>query len=256
MDYTIKSVVKSFEILEALSEKPATAKSLTERLGMNKSTLHRFLYTLEKQDYITQSPTNEYHLSQKFIQLGLGALSHLELTQVSKPYLVELSQEIGECTLLAGFSQHEVFYLDKVQSPHAVRIVLEAGKRAPCYCVASGKVYLAHLSEQQLFNYLNQLKFQPITSRTIQSKEALLEELEQVRLQGYATDDEEYEVGLRGIAAPIFDLTGRVIAAICVAGVSLRLTEERLVELSPTVRRMAAQISSRMGAALSEASTS
>ena len=256
MDYTIKSLVKSFEIIEALSERPSTAKSLTERLGMNKSTLHRFLYTLEKQNYITQSPTNEYHLSQKFIQLGLGALSNLELTQVAKPYLVELSQEVGECTLLAGFIQHEVFYLDKVESPHAVRFVLEAGKRAPCYCVASGKVFLAHLPEQQLHNYLNQLKFQPRTDQTIRSKEALLKQLDKVHLQGYATDDEEYEVGLRGIAAPIFDFTGQVIAAICVAGVSIRLTEERLVEISATIRRMAAQISARMGADLPEVSTS
>ncbi|MEW9674072.1 IclR family transcriptional regulator [Ammoniphilus sp. 3BR4] len=247
MDYTIKSLVKSLEIIEALAESPSTAKALTVSLGMNKSTLHRFLFTLDKQNYIEQTESGEYCLTQKFIQLGLSAQSHLKLSILAKPYLAQLSEEVGESSLIACFHHDEVFYMDKVESPQALRIVMDVGKRVPCYCVASGKVFLAHMSREQLQDYLNRTPLQARTGNTMVNPSRLKQDLEQVIRQGYALDNEEFEPGLRGVAAPIYDYTGKVIAALCVSGVSSRLDEVRVDMISETLLHMSKSISKKMG---------
>lgn len=247
MDYTIKSLVKAFEILESIAEKPATASELATRLGINKSTLHRFLYTLEQQNYIEKSLSETYHLSHKFIQLGLSAQNSIDLIRVAKPYLSELSRLFEESCLLACFEKYQVFYMDKVESPYALRIVLGPGQRVPLYSVASGKLFLSDLPLSQLEMYLEENELKPFTKNTITSKEQLLRELAKVRENGYAVDNEEYEIGLRGVSAPVRNYTGRVVAALSVAGVSIRLNKEKTQAVISTLVEMTAKMSKHLG---------
>lgn len=247
MDYTIKSVVKALEVLELLSKEPLTAKEISDKLGINKSTLHRFLYTLESQYYIEQNSLNEYRLSQKMIQMGMSAQNNIHLSQIIRPYLLDLSKEFGESAILAGFDQHGVFYMDKAESPHAVRIVIEPGKRAPGHCVASGKLFLSHLSAEELTQYVAKHPLRAYTENTITEMASLKQELEQIRQRSYAVDYEEYEVGLKGLAAPIYNYSGKMVAALCVAGISMRIPDDKVQSISQVLNEMAQTISIQLG---------
>jgi IclR family KDG regulon transcriptional repressor len=247
MDYTIKSVVKALEVLELLSNEPLTAKEISEKLGINKSTLHRFLYTLESQYYIEQNSLDEYRLSQKMIQMGMSAQNNINLSQIVRPYLLDLSKQFGESAILAGFDQHGVYYMDKAESPHAVRIVIEPGKRAPGHCVASGKMFLSYLSTEELKQYVDRHPLIGYTENTITEFSSLKQELEEIKKLGYAVDHEEYEVGLKGIASPIYNYSGKMVAALCVAGVSMRIPDNEVTSISKALKEMAKTISIQLG---------
>ncbi|TCP20700.1 IclR family transcriptional regulator [Scopulibacillus darangshiensis] len=247
MDYTIKSLVKASEILELLAEKPLTAKKIVELLDMNKSTLHRFLYTLEIQNYIERNHNNEYQLSQKIIRLGLMAQNNLELSQVGKPFLIQMAERFGESCLLGSLDHDKVFYMDKVESANTVRIVLDAGQSAPLYTVASGKVFLAAMSQQHLRRYLETNELKSMTKNTITDKSQLLDEIKKIREKGYAIDNEELEAGLRGIAVPVRNYTGNTIAALCVAGVSMRFSQEKAELISEDLKQIGNEFSKQLG---------
>lgn len=229
MDYNIKSVERAFEILKAISTEMQTPAELSKKLGMNKSTIHRFLATLINLGYLEKLPDNYLRLSQSFINLGVNAQKQYDVVAVSKPYLFSLAEEFKESALLAMFDGSDCQYVDKVESSQAVRIVLDSGEKAPVYSVASGKVFLASLKEEDLNEYLDQTDFIPFTKNTFIEKNKLKEEIKKVRDSGYAIDNEEFEIGLRGFAAPIKDYKGEIIAALCIAGVAPRIKEKSKV---------------------------
>ncbi|UOQ91918.1 IclR family transcriptional regulator [Halobacillus shinanisalinarum] len=253
MDYNIKSVERVFEIVKALSSKPQAPAELATNLNMNKSTVHRFISTLLELGYIEKLPDHSIRLSQSFINLGVNAQSQYEVVNLSKPYLLALAEEFKESALLAVFNGKESEYVDKVESSHAVRIVFEPGKKAPAYAVASGKVFLSSLKEKELKQYLDGLELIPHTKNTIINRDELEKEIAHVKKAGYAVDHEEFEIGLRGFACPIKDHKGKIIAAICIAGIAPRITDEKRIQhiISSTLVT-AKEISARMGYQSSE----
>jgi IclR family acetate operon transcriptional repressor len=147
---------------------------------------------------------------------------------------------------LAIPSGDEVVYIAKVDSPHSVRMASQIGALNPMHCTALGKAILAHYASDRVDGII--AKGLPRrTSHTLTTPERLRDELERVRSKGFATDDQENELGVRCTGAPIFDYTGKVVGAISVSGPAGRITQESSLEMGPLVKDAALEISRRMG---------
>ncbi len=216
-------------------------------MNSNKATIHRFVTTLENLGYLTKNQQDKYQLAPKFYTLVKKGAEHYNLLEIAKPYLTQFAYDVNESVLLAGYTESTVYYMDKIESPSALRIVLEPGKTAPLYSVASGKLYLAHLPDEEVEAYFNAYPLTQITQNTITCKEAMKRELVEIRKQGYAVDHEEWEEYLRGVAFPIYDYTNQLVSALCIAGVSYRFTKEKVTCIAPKAAEMAAEISKFLG---------
>lgn len=213
-------------------------------MSSNKATIHRFVTTLEKLGYIAKNHHDKYQLTPKIHSLGARGIEQVNLLEIARPFLLELANEVNESVLIAAYTNQTVFYLDKIESPSTLRIVVEAGKSAPLYSVASGKLYLAHLNEEELELYFRKHPLTPVTKNTITNIEKMKEELAEIKANGYAVDHEEWEEFLRGVAFPIYDYSNQLISALCIAGVSYRFTQEKVLQIVSRAAEIAAEISS------------
>lgn len=226
-----------------------TLTEIVEATGINKTTVFRIVATLEKAGYLMRdSDTRRYRPGIKVLQLGFTAISSLDIRQVARPYLVQLSQQVGETVSLSVLDGMEIVYIDRVRNQQIVGVVLGMGSRLPAHCASMGKAMLAHLPPEELRRRLDQAGLKPRTPKSLVDWAALEDELERVRQQGYAINDEELEIGLRAVAAPIWDSSSQVVAAANITGSAAMLSLERLEsELALAVRHTADQISRALG---------
>lgn len=245
---TSTTVAKAFAILDILAsdEDGASLKEVSNHLGTSKSTAHRYLTTLEKLSVVERDEKAHFRLGLKLIELAGAFLSEHDLRNVSEPFLNELVARTQETVHLAVPSVNEVVYIAKVDSPHSIRMFSRIGARMPMYCTSLGKAILAYYPSDRVEEIIRE-GMPARTPYTITSPQALHLELERVRTQGFATDDQENEMGVRCIGAPIFDHTNKVIGAISVSGPADRVSKERCLELGPLVREVALEVSRRMG---------
>ncbi|MFC0560625.1 IclR family transcriptional regulator [Halalkalibacter alkalisediminis] len=247
MNYKNKSVEKAFEIIEALSVSPLTPSDLSSHLGINRSTLHRFLQNLEDLEYVEKLPDHRIRLSHRFIRIGLQAQTHFNFLTIAKPIMKAFAEEIGESVLIASFNGYKVTYLEKEESSQTVRIVVDAGSQSPPYTVASGKLFLSELSEKDLNLFFKRTQLKSYTKNTITDEDELRKELKKIKEQEVAIDDEEYELGLKGFASPIRDVSGSTIGALCVAGVSIRFDKRKTLETIELLKQYSREISFQLG---------
>jgi IclR family acetate operon transcriptional repressor len=249
--YTVKSLVKALNILEALAEGEESAYTLTQlsrRLHLHISTVHRLLVNLVRQGFVEEAPgSGGYQLSFKVLRMGLQVLDRLDFRLVAQPLLRELNQQTKETVHLAILQQTRAISIDKVESPQPVGLDARLGGEMPLHCTGVGKILLAYQSEDSLIQIARTRGFPRFTPHTITSLANLRKELEQIREQGYALDQEETVEGLRCVAGAVFDHTGRVIAAFSVAGPATRVTPPRLPEIARLVCATSQQISFRLG---------
>ncbi|MFQ5399775.1 MAG: IclR family transcriptional regulator [Anaerolineae bacterium] len=248
--YTIESLRRGLQVL-ALFDHDTPTLSLTEikdAAGLNKTTAFRIVSTLESANYLERDPaTKRYRPGLKVLRLGFTALSSLEFRQAARPYLRQLSKEVGETVSLSVLDGMDVVYVDRVRNHQIVGVVLGIGSRIPAHCGSMGKVMLAHLPPEELAQRLNQA-LEPCTPNSIVDRAAFEADLAQVRRRGYALNDEELEIGLRAVAAPIWDNHDQVVAAINITGTARTISHERMIgELAPKVMATAAQISQALG---------
>jgi DNA-binding IclR family transcriptional regulator len=246
---TSTTVAKAFAILDMLATKSEGGTSLKEvssHLGTSKSTAHRYLTTLEELAVVERDEKDHFRLGLKLIELAGAFLSDHNLRNVSEPFLSEVAAQTQETVHLAVPSMNEVVYIAKVDSPHSIRMDSRIGVRMPMYCTSLGKAILAHYPLDRVGEIIRE-GIPARTLHTITSSQALRAELERVRAQGFATDDQENEIGVRCVGAPIFDYTTKVIGAISVSGPASRLSKERCLELGPLVKDAALEVSRRMG---------
>lgn len=245
----IQSVVRAFDILEALSNAggEASLKEISQRTGLNKSTAHGILVTLHAKGYVGQARNGWYTLGLRLIELGNAAVARLELRSQAQDVLRELSDQFQETVHLVTRDGTDVVYVDKVESPQSMRIVSQVGLRLPAVCTGVGKAILAHMPDQETERLLEQVQLKEFTSNTITDKEKLIAHLSEVRARGYALDDEEIMVGLRCVAAPIFDHTGACVGALSVSGPSIRMGPGRIASMIPAVCEAGRRISQRLG---------
>ncbi len=246
---TSTTVAKAFAILDMLVSKGSAGLSLSEvssSLQVSKSTAHRYLTTLEELEVVKRDDRDYFGLGPKLIELAAAFLNNHDLRNESVPFLERLSAQTQETVHLAVPFGNDVVYIAKVESPHSVRMASHIGARNPMHCTSLGKAILAHYPSDRVERSIHE-GLPGRTPHTLTSPEALRAELERVRGQGFAIDDQENEVGVRCAGAPIFDYTGKVIGAISVSGPASRLTKQQCIEFGPLVRDAALNVSRRMG---------
>ncbi len=253
-----KAVLKTMKILECLSREPSLGVTeLTQRLkvdfgreGMHKSTVYRFVSSLKGLGYIRQDPqTERYSLTPKIFEIGTAVLDRQEVWREAAPVIEQLALETRETIHLAALEDDNLVYLGKIESNQTLRVSMQSrvGQGGPTYCTGVGKALLAHLGRERVNAILTREKPVRFTERTTTGRAELARELESIRRRGYAIDNEEHEIGVRCVAAPIYDTTGKVTAAVSISGPSVRLTLRDLPRYGKIVMRAAAEISSRLG---------
>ena len=242
-----KTLLKGLRLLETLvrSPGPRGVSELSQEVGLTRSNTHRTLQTLVAAGYVRQDRSASYECTLKLLELSQAILGRVDVAQVAQLTLQELAAQTQETVHLSVLDGIEVVYLQRIDSPQPVRAHTPLGARAPAYCVATGKALLAFQDEAYLARLEGRLE--RYSSRTIVAKEALSDELRQVRRQGYAINRGEWRESVGGIAAVIYDATGRPVAGIGVSGPLARLRTARLRELSGIVTAAARQVSRALG---------
>ncbi len=245
-----KSLQKAMRILLHLGDHgpELSLSQLSSDLALNKSTAHRLLGAMQKFHLIEQSPLNEkYRLGFKFHELSSRTLQSRSLQSEARLFLVELARRSGESVSLAVPGAGGVICLDRIDSPTSIITVRTLiGELFPAHCTAAGKTILAWLPQREAYNVVFRHGMKLYTPLTIPSVRKLKIALDLIRRQGYATDHEELEKGLSGIAAPVLYKGGRIIAALGMAGPTLRFVGPDLVKKIPLLMDFAARLSKHL----------
>jgi len=232
-DGTVKTAQTTLKILEALKRKNgATVADLTEVIGLSNSSVHNYLRTLEREGYVVKDG-NEYHVGLRFLDLGGFARRRRRIYQVSKQEVTNLAEDTGETANLLVEEKGMGVYLHRAHGEKAVETDSYIGQRVHLHNTALGKTVLANLPESQVDEIIDQHGLHQTTPETITSRQALFEELETIRDEGIAFDDEERVKGLRCVAVPIIDNFDEVVGALSVSGPTSRFRGERFTDSVP-----------------------
>ena len=246
--FQIGSLEKGMKVLELLAEKQAlSVTQVAEHLGFNRTNSHRYLATLRQLGYVDQDARSHYHLTFKVLELGGRLLSRFEIRRIARPSLLELSTLFSETVNLGFWEGRAIRVLDKIDSPNVLRTDPTLGTLMPAHCTSSGKAVLAHLPQEEQDGFLASAPYTAYAPGTITTRERLEAELQRTKSRGYATDYEEWLPGIKCVAAPIFDYTGRPAYTISVAGPSFRMNEETVDQIQKKLKALCTQISTAMG---------
>ncbi|HUR95273.1 MAG TPA: IclR family transcriptional regulator [Gemmatimonadales bacterium] len=244
----IRSVSKAIQVLRLLGDAGELGVTeLSTRLRVHKSTVSRLLATLERHGVVSRHPvTEKFGLGPALISLAGAALTRIDVRASSREHLERLAEQTGETVNLAILDGDQVVNIEKLPSAHYIRDIGWIGRRSPLHCTATGKALVAHLSVAELRRLLG-ARLKRFTPQTICAWPLLEEELAEVRRRGYAIGQEELEPGLVALAAPVYELGGRVEAAVSVSGPSFRVTASALSGYAKHVLAAAHAISRSLG---------
>ncbi|WP_240984507.1 IclR family transcriptional regulator [Acididesulfobacillus acetoxydans] len=246
----IKSVSKALKIIDFLAEarRDVSLGEIAKEMNLAKSTAYGLLATLRDFDYVEQSPFDgKYRLGIRLFEVGNVVANTWDVRQIAGPHIEYLVDNLGETVHLVILDKGEVLYIDKRESKQSLRIVSQVGNRLPAHCTGVGKVLLAHLPAGELKRLLAVKGLKRYTKNTITEEKVLLEELKKIGRQGYSIDDEEIMDGLRCVAVPIRNFSGKVIAGMSVSGPTARLDGERLESIIEHMLKTGQDISASLG---------
>jgi IclR family pca regulon transcriptional regulator len=249
-----QSLERGLAILECFTpEAPIMGiADIAERLGMSRSTTHRYVTTLVALGYLVQGAKRKYRLGLGVTDLGMSALNATDLREQAHADLVELSSRAGYTTSLAMLEDTEIVYIDRVRGLRRRGGVagpdVKPGSRLPAYCTALGKVLLAYLPEHERQQVLSRTELRPHGPNTIATKAVLRDELAQILQEGLAVEDQELASGRVAIAAPVLNEASEIAAAIDMSANAREIAVEELADaLGPHLVSMADRISARLG---------
>jgi DNA-binding IclR family transcriptional regulator len=248
--YHIQVLDRAFDVLDVLAgnggELGATEVALN--LGLHKSTVHRLLMMLQTRRFVERnSETGKYRLGWRLFELGSLAASRVDLYSIARPHIEHLVKITGETAHLGVLRGGEIISLLNVETHRSVRTPSSVGRRTPIFCTSLGKAIVANLPGAAAAEVIRNVDFRVFTRHTL-NLSSFMAELEKVREQGYALDNEELEEGLRCVGAPVRNHLGEVVAAISIAGPSYRVGGEYLSGLIRSVVTTAGQLSADLGA--------
>ena len=245
----VQSVDRAISVLEVLAARgEAGVSEVASEIAVHKSTAFRLLGALEGRGLVEQSGSRgKYRLGFGLIALAGAMSDRLDMVRQGRDVCTRLATELGETVNVAVLREHFAVNVEQARGPSTVATHNWIGQLTPLHCTSSGKVLLAHLDSAQRADLLAHAGMPALTPRTETAPQRLDEQLARVREVGYATAVEEYETGLNAVAAPVFDRSGQVIAAVSVSGPSYRLDEPRIRQLVAPLLAGTAEISRRMG---------
>ena len=245
-------ISKVFRILEAIQASPSglTLKRLSDVTGIHKSTAHRFLKYLDRERYVLRTQAGTYMIGPRFSQMNAHANPWSTLQVLARPVLSDLWKSTGETVNLGALDQGTLLYIDVIESAHEFRLASRVGTRRSVHSTALGKALTAFLPHEQRERVLATVQFQPLTPKTIMNLVQFRQELETIRMQGYAVDDEETTLGACCVSAPILDARREVVAAISVSGPVARVSSTQVPALARAVMNAASTISFKLGLTL------
>lgn len=249
--YRAQVVDRALDVLEALGGEEKAGHGLAEltaHLGLHKSTVHRLVMVLERRRYVERGGQNRrYRLGMKVFELGMCAAAKLDLVEDALPCLKRLSRASDETAHIGVLRDGEVISVANAEGPLALRTPATVGRRSPAHCTSLGKVLLAFLPEDELAQVITTRGLKAYTGETITCPALLQEELRRIRERGYAIDNEEFEEGLKCVGAAVRDYSGKVVAAISIAGAAFRMKSNRMPSLAATVIQAARELSGSLG---------
>jgi DNA-binding IclR family transcriptional regulator len=239
----IQSLARGLKILDLLaqSESGLGIGDVASELGIDKSSALRLLQTLTTYSFTQKDALSfKYSLGFHVVSLSRAVLSRMPLREMARPYLKKLVDRTGECAHLGLLYKDRVLYVDQVESPATLRVNAEVGLTAPLHCTALGKVILA-FSDCPIPTEMHSF-----TQNTLVNSEMLQKNLTKIQAQGYAVDEEEFDLGVCCLAVPIFDFHKKLVGSIGISGPASRLTFSKIKDVSLIVMEVGKEFSSRM----------
>jgi DNA-binding IclR family transcriptional regulator len=246
-NYQVTSLEKALSILElAIDEgRNLGVTEISRKLGMGKGTVHRILSTLKARRFFYQSKTTKlYGLGVRTLEIGMVSKREKYLRNAMAPFLMDLREKCNETVNAAMWEYNEIRYIFRLESEEMLRISTSAGSRFPGYCAATGKIFLSYMSDEDIRQIYGRKKsgLKKLTERSIGSVDALIQEIEKVRVNQLAIDDEETLVGVYCVAAPVLSPNGECVAAISISApknrVAVKTGETFAKLLSETARNI------------------
>ena len=246
--YLLSSVYNTLEVLDLLSQHSELGVAeINKELNIGKSSIFKMLYTLEKKEYVQKTANAKYKLGIKFAHYGSIVLEQQNEVSIAKPFLQKLRDQFNETTHLAILdNEYNIIFIDKEIGNSTVQMYSRIGAKLPAYCTANGKALLASNLNPELEEYIRTLKLEQKTNNTITDNDKLIEELKKIRVEGYAVDLEESEVGLVCYSSPILNINSAAIAAISISGPAARMKQNKKLLIS-SIKETAKEISKTLG---------
>ena len=242
------TVQKAFRLLEILGEKqPARPSEIVKQLALSRSNVYRLFSTLQEMGYIEKDIDLKYNLSFKIFILGNTVLRRNQLSDVARPYMARLAEIGKENVNLGVMYEQKVLYIEKIESPHYLKLDPPIGRTDPLHCTALGKALLSGLTDREIETFLKSTKLIPYTKKTITDPKLLDRVIRNVKREGYSVDLEELNDGIHCMGAPIRDVTQRVIAAISISAPAIRRTKQKMKKLGVPLIETSLEISKKMG---------
>ncbi|QRZ14515.1 helix-turn-helix domain-containing protein (plasmid) [Paracoccus methylovorus] len=228
----IASFAKGLRVIEAFhADRPRLSISdVAEATGLDRATARRCLLTLHELGYADYDG-KFFTLTPRVLRLGMGALAAMPLAQLVQPWLDQLSEQIGQSASVSILDGTEIVYLARAAQKRVMSIGLMPGSRLPAHCTSMGRVLLAALPEAQARAILDRSDLTPRTRNSLTAPQEIMERITRARIDGYAVNDQEIELGLRSIAVPLFDTHGRVAAALNIGVAAVQSSAQELVTL-------------------------
>ena len=227
--YLLSSVSQTIKILDLLGEEQMLgAAEISQRLKINKTSVFRYLYTLEAGGYVYKTRDAKYMLGQKFVYMGAIVQERQTEFSLARPEMIKLRDELGETVHMSILLPDlQMMFVEKVSGNQSLQMRSQVGYQIPAYCSGSGKVLLSGLLGTEREEELREIQLEKKTENTITDHAVLLAVLRNVKKQGYGEENGEAEEGLSCLAAPICNIKGDVVAALSISGSTERLRENR-----------------------------
>lgn len=246
----VQSLSRALKLLNALSFHPQglSLSEVAHEVGLPNSTAHRLLTTLQNERYVRfDSERSVWLIGVQAFRVGTAFIRSRDVVTIARPYMRRLMEQSGETVNLAIADRGEVIYIAQVETQKMMRAIAGPGGRAPMHCSGVGKALLACFDPPTVDKLVGSIELRRETPNTLITARELKRELEHIQVRGYAVDNEENAIGLRCVAAVIYDEHGSGLAALSVSGPTARITDQRIPVLGSAVAGIAAEITAELG---------
>ena len=246
--YSVPAIHRTLDIIEALvQQRTLTVSEVNRRFKIPKSSAYAILHTLKSRGYVDKDKMDRYSLGLQLFSLGNALIEGLDVRKIAYSLLKELTEEAQLTGHIAIQDGEYAVYIEKREVFGSVRLTTWLGRRVHLHSTAIGKALLAFLPEEEVDLIVNKHSLPRLTAKTITSPKLLKKELAKVRTHGYAVGNEENEIGVRAVAAPIFNDAGRVVAAVNLGASTMHMRVEDIPRLGALVRQYSLRMSEQLG---------